>query len=339
MLNTLALAIADTLTVLFIGDVMQHRNQLLSARIPDSDTTISSSYDYSSYFTHVRKFIDEADFTAANMEFCLGGAPYTGYPSFSAPESLAEEAADAGVDLFLCANNHICDKGRRGLASSLDKYSRIGVPVTGLYKDSVDEAGRNPFIADIRGTRVAFINFTYGTNGVRVPDPYMINMMDRAHVSGLISRAEDRGADIIIALPHWGREYVTAPDRIQREWAAFLLECGADAVIGTHPHVVQPVEFPVAYSLGNFVSNMSAVNTELGLMVAVKIAVTPEGQSSVAGFRVIPVWCSRPGGYCKAYTVLPVHEFLHREKDFLNKNNYKKMKDTYNRLKALFENE
>lgn len=339
MTGTFLLTVVDTLSILFMGDVMQHRQQLHSALIPGTDSTLSSSYDYSSYFAHVQHFIDEADFTVANMEFCLGGPPYTGYPSFSAPEALAEEAAEAGIDLFLCANNHICDKGRRGLVSSLEKYGKIGVPVTGVYRDSLDEQKHNPYIAELGGVRVAFINFTYGTNGIRVPEPFIVNMMDKEKVREAFVRAREKEADIIIALPHWGQEYTTVPDSRQREWAEFLLECGADAVIGSHPHVVQPVEFPVAYSMGNFISNMSLRNTELGLMIILKIAVTSYGDSYVAGLEAVPVWCSRPGGYGDGYTVLPVREFLNRKEEFRSSYNYGKMNDTYNRLKTLFEDD
>ena len=339
MTGTFLLTVVDTLSILFMGDVMQHRQQLHSALIPGTDSTLSSSYDYSSYFAHVQHFIDEADFTVANMEFCLGGPPYTGYPSFSAPEALAEEAAEAGIDLFLCANNHICDKGRRGLVSSLEKYGKIGVPVTGVYRDSLDEQKHNPYIAELGGVRVAFINFTYGTNGIRVPEPFIVNMMDKEKVREAFVMAREKEADIIIALPHWGQEYTTVPDSRQREWAEFLLECGADAVIGSHPHVIQPVEFPVAYSMGNFISNMSLRNTELGLMIILKIAVTSYGNSYVAGLEAVPVWCSRPGGYGDGYTVLPVREFLNRKEEFRSSYNYGKMKDTYNRLKTLFEDD
>jgi len=339
MTGTFLLTVVDTLSILFMGDVMQHRQQLHSALIPGTDSTLSSSYDYSSYFAHVQHFIDEADFTVANMEFCVGGPPYTGYPSFSAPEALAEEAAEAGIDLFLCANNHICDKGRRGLVSSLEKYGKIGVPVTGVYRDSLDEQKHNPYIAELGGVRVAFINFTYGTNGIRVPEPFIVNMMDKEKVREAFVMAREKEADIIIALPHWGQEYTTVPDSRQREWAEFLLECGADAVIGSHPHVIQPVEFPVAYSMGNFISNMSLRNTELGLMIILKIAVTSYGDSYVAGLEAVPVWCSRPGGYGDGYTVLPVREFLDRKEEFRSGYNYTKMKDTYNRLKTLFEDD
>lgn len=336
-ITTLLLTVVDTLSILFMGDVMQHSRQLQSAHIPGTDTLVASSYDYSSYFTHIRPYIDSADLTVANMEFCLGGPPYTGYPSFSAPESIAEEAAEAGIGLFLCANNHICDRGRRGLASSFEKYSEIGVPITGIYRDSLSWMNDNPLITVIKGIKIAFVNFTYGTNGVRIPAPYIVNMMDRHSVRAAIERAREAEADIIIALPHWGEEYCTQASESQREWAEFLIGCGADAVIGSHPHVVQEVELPVVYSLGNFVSNMSRKDTELGLMFRIDIAVTALGWTFIAGGEAIPVWCSRGGGYQEEFTVLPVREFLNRGDEFMSRHNYQKMKDTYNRLKPLFE--
>ena len=150
-------------------------------------------------------------------------------------------------------------------------------------------------------------------------------------------RARKADADIIIALPHWGPEYVTEPSDVQREWADSLLAWGADAVIGTHPHVVQNVEFPVVYSLGNFVSNMSRHDTELGLAYRLDIAVTVSGLAFLAGGEAIPLWCSRPGGYGKEYTVLPVKEFVGRRDEFLGGWNYDRMIDTYTRLRPLFE--
>ncbi len=335
--TTLLLTVVDTVSILFIGDVMQHEAQLHSARLDGADATIASSYDYSSYFRYVRPIIEEADFAAANMEFCLGGPPFTGYPSFSAPESLAEEAANSGIDLFLCANNHICDKGRRGLLSSLEKYSGIGTPFTGIYRDSLDEAASNPYITEIRGIRIAFVNFTYGTNGIKVPEPMIVNTMDEDAVRTAIDRAEKSDADIIIAIPHWGPEYVTEPSSAQRDWAKKLLQWGADAVIGSHPHVVQPVELPVVYSLGNFISNMSLRNTELGLAYRLDIAVTLSGLAFLCGGEAIPLWSSRSGGYAEEFTVLPVKQFLGKRDEFINKHNYDKMKDTYYRLRHLFE--
>ena len=217
------------------------------------------------------------------------------------------------------------------------RYEALGVPFTGIYRDSLSEASANPLITDIGGARVAFVNFTYGTNGVSVPPPFIVNKMESGAVREAIRRAQEAGAEIIIALPHWGQEYVTEPSAKQREWADRLLEWGADAVIGTHPHVIQNVEFPVAYSLGNFISNMSRRDTQLGLAYRLNIAVTPSGLAFVADGEAIPLWCSRPGGYGQKYTVLPVRVFLKKKEEFRNISDYENMKDTYNRLKSLFE--
>lgn len=112
-----------------------------------------------------------------------------------------------------------------------------------------------------------------------------------------------------------------------------------DAVIGSHPHVVQEAGLPVIYSLGNFISNMSRRDTRLGLMYRLDIAVTSFGWSFLAGGEAIPVWCARAGEFEAEYTVLPIKEYLEREDEFRNKYIYQNMKDTYNRLKSLFENE
>lgn len=348
-LSTLLTIAADTLSILFMGDVMQHKEQISSALIPGSEISLSESYDYSTYFKHVQKYIDASDFAIANMEFALAGAPFTGYPSFSAPTSLAYEASECGIDLFLCANNHICDKGKRGLKKSFENYTQVGVPITGVYRDSTDEALNNPYIAEIKGCKIAFINFTYGTNGIEVPAPYIVNLLDKERVTTAVTRAKERGADIIIALPHWGNEYVLTPTKNQKDWKTYLYSIGVDAIIGGHPHVIQPLEIKrdsttskieevTLYSLGNFISNMSKTNTPMGLMLSLQIVLPTTGEPYIDEVTPIPVWCSRDGHFGKGYTVLPIEEFIEKEELFNNKPDHQKMVATYNRLKHLFEN-
>ena len=341
-----ALAI-DTLSIIFLGDIMQHKEQIKSAHIEGRDTLVSESYEYSDYFKHVGKYIDAADFAVANMEFALANGPFTGYPSFSAPTTLAEETKESGVDLFLCANNHICDKGKRGLKASFENYDKVGVPITGAYRDSTEKYHNYPYITDIKGVRVAFINFTYGTNGIRVPSPYLVNKLDKEDVAAAFSRARERGAQIIIALPHWGDEYVLKPNKEQKEWEKYLYELGADAIIGSHPHVIQPLEIKdkdslskqiTLFSLGNFISNMSKTNTPMGLMLSLRIIVPENSDPYIDSCTPIPIWCSRMGRFEKGYTVLPVEEYLNKKELFLNQSDYQKMVETYNRLKYLFQN-
>ena len=338
MLLQILLPIIDTVSIIFFGDVMQHKEQLAAA---------SPEYEYSSYFEHTKEFIDAADFAVANMEFSLGGKPYSGYPNFSAPEELPEEALNSGINLFLCANNHICDRGTKGLARTIDEYEKMNAEITGIYRDSTDEADNNPYIAYIKGIKFAFINFTFSTNGIPFSPPYIVNLMDKQKILTAIERAEKENAQIIIALPHWGDEYRTEPSSFQRDWNEFLLKNGVDAIIGSHPHVVQPTETIInednsrqttIYSMGNYVSNMSLENTEIGAAFILKIAKTMFNQAYVAGCETIALWCSRPGGLNGNYTVIPVENYIDKKEEFAGEWNYRKMENTYKRLKTLFNN-
>ena len=338
--------IVDTIAILFLGDVMQHKEQLSSASFFEQGDEIA--YDYSSYFLYTKKLIEAADFTVANMEFSLGGKPYSGYPTFSAPDALAEETLRSGINLFLCANNHICDRGKSGLKRTIEVYKKMGAAFTGVYENREEEMVKNPYFAYIKGIKMAFINFTYGTNGINVPSPFVVNMMDKDQVLRAVKSAKDGGANIVIALPHWGVEYDTLPSMEQQRWNRLLLDSGVDVVVGGHPHVVQRTVMRkktdgslqvTIFSMGNYISNMSLKNTEMGAAFVLKIAKTMFGQAFVVGAESIPLWCSRAGGFEKKYTVLPYHDYKNKKDEFLNKENYSRMIATYERLKNLFKNE
>ena len=128
------LKLCDTISITFIGDVMQHGKQLLGALKEGADPNNPHSYDYSLVFKHIKDKLQSADLAVANMEFPLGTPPYTGYPVFSAPESIAWEAKESGIDLFLLANNHIMDKGKRGFLNTLEVYDEMGGKYIGAYK-------------------------------------------------------------------------------------------------------------------------------------------------------------------------------------------------------------
>ncbi len=334
-------AASDTLRITFIGDVMQHREQLVSAHRPGRDTISPDSYDYSSYFKYTEDRLGSADFAVANMEFPCGIPPYRGYPAFSAPASLATATRDAGVDLFLCANNHICDRGAAGIRSTLDLYDSLGVLNTGIYRDSADFLDRYPLVVNIKGPhgsmfRVAFVNFTYGTNGIRVPSPFVPAVMDTAAVRRAMVRARSRGAEFIIVLPHWGNEYQLTPSEEQRRWQRFLFGCGADAIIGGHPHVMQPVEMSpegvTMFSLGNFISNMRAANTQAGSMFTILLTRTPEGDIVVPGVENVIVWCPRNCGPLPGWTALPIEDFYGHPELFSSAAEYEKMTRTFKNI-------
>lgn len=335
----------DTVTIAFIGDVMQHRRQLQHARIKNSDTLLSSSYDYSSYFKYTGDIIRQADYSVANMEFVCGLPPYTGYPSFSAPKSIAEEAAKSGIDLFLCANNHIFDKGQRGFEATIKTYSELDIAYTGVYRNRAEQDSLNPYITDIKGIKCAFINFTYGTN--TAAREAVVNRMDSVSVVKAIRKGEEKGADFIIALPHWGVEYSVLPSPQQKKWESFLYRNGVDVIIGSHPHVVQPMNYITspdgeikhitAYSLGNYISNMSAKNTQMGFIFLLKIT-KRENRCQIISGEPIWIWCARGERFESNYTVLPVEEFIDKKDRFPIGYEYQNMVDTYTHLRDIINN-
>lgn len=320
----------DTVKICFIGDIMMHARQIEEA------ATGGSGYDFTSYFSLIRKDLADADIAVANMEFALGGEPYTGYPSFSAPDEIALYAAECGIDVFLAANNHIYDRGLSGAGRTLEIYRELsrthGVHFTGIAADREEMQSTYPLMLHAKGISIAFLNFTYGTNGGRRAGwPEVCYMDDRRAIEDAMRMADERNADIIAALPHWGEEYRLRHSDSQEETAQWLSGRGADLIIGTHPHVVQDTAIInagktfVAYSLGNAVSNMSAENTQLELMVTAMAVRHCNGDIELLTPQLKFLWCSRPGGFNGRYTVVPVDEYIGRREEWKGPWDYDKM--------------
>ncbi len=241
-----------------MGDVMGHDSQIKSARIGDTDT-----FDYNSCFKYIKHDIESADIAIANLEVTLAGEPYKGYPSFSSPDTIADALVYAGVDAFVMANNHCIDRRKRGLDRTCDVLDKKGIPRTGAFKDSIDRVRNNPMIIDKKGFRLAVLNYTYGTNGIRVQHPNIINTLDTAVISNDIRLTKEKDVDEIIVCLHWGWEYQTKANPQQKDLATFLKSKGINIIIGSHPHVLQPMYLEqddqrssvFAYSMGNFISN------------------------------------------------------------------------------------
>lgn len=270
-----AVPVVARATLLFIGDVMAHAPQTEAARRPDG------SYDFDNVFRHVRPLFDSADLVVANLETTLRThPPYSGYPMFSAPAELAFAMRRAGIDIALTANNHICDKGARGISSTLALLDSAGIAHTGAFADTASMRSLNPLYREAGGLRFAILAYTYGTNGLPVPPGMAVNLIDTVRIASDLASIDS--ADCVVVCYHWGDEYRSEPNRAQRELAAWTRARGADIIVGTHPHVVQPVEiYPdkdscsvvgvTFYSLGNFVSNQRFPNTGGGMIAAVTV--------------------------------------------------------------------
>lgn len=289
---------AGKLSLLFIGDIMGHDEQIASAR--NSET---GNYEYDDVFRYVRDEISEADIAVANLEVTLGGSPYKGYPAFSSPASLASACMNAGIDVLATANNHSVDRGKKGILNTIRRLDSLGIRHTGTFADSISRDTLSPMIIERNGISIALLNYTYGTNGLKVPSPTIVNMIDTNLIASDIAKAKALKPDVIIPFVHWGIEYDTLPSPEQTRLAGFLFSKGANIVIGSHPHVLQQMERTLAdscrndrivvFSLGNYVSNQRTIRRDGGAMVRIELEKTGSLTSvSRAGYYL--TWVHTP---------------------------------------------
>lgn len=290
----------DTVSLYIVGDVLSHGKVVKSAQ----------KYGYGDFFKHLEPEIQGADIAICNMEFPLAGKPYTGYPVFSGPESFTEYLSQVGFDVFLTANNHILDKGTAGLSRTIRQLDSRGLWYTGIAASEAADTLLNPLIVSVKGIRVALVNFTYGTNqggSARWPK---VHRMQKEALAPVMERAR-RKADVVLVLPHWGIEYALRHNAAQEEMARWLVSQGADAIVGTHPHVVQDMQWmngvPVYYSLGNALSNQNDLPARLEAAVTLRFAVGLGSlPTHLAGSRLRFLWCTKPGMIEDAYSAVPV---------------------------------
>lgn len=235
LLSFLSLSAQDSLTILFAGDAMMHQKQLDNTRRGDF-------FDLGSYFANIEREVKAVDIAVVNFEVPLGGEPYSGYPAFSAPEDFVLALQKAGFDFFLLANNHCLDRRTRGFVRTIQALDSLGIRHTGTFLDCDHRHRTYPMLLRKKDFRIIMLNYTYGTNGLKVDIPRIVNYIDKEIMKGDIAEAKLFNPDFIIANMHWGLEYERIPSREQRELADWLLRQGVDLVIGSHPHVVQPME-------------------------------------------------------------------------------------------------
>jgi poly-gamma-glutamate capsule biosynthesis protein CapA/YwtB (metallophosphatase superfamily) len=306
----------DTIRLIFTGDIMGHGAQIKSAEIKPGE------YNYSPCFEHVRPLIESADIAVGNLELTLPGKPpYTGYPMFRSPDALAETLKDVGFDIIVTANNHSNDSRGKGVISTIETLRGNGFWQTGTFKNAREREMFYPLIVYQEGFKLAILNYTYGTNGVPTDTPTIVNLLDTTLMARDLADARARKPDYTIVVAHWGLEYQLAENAEQRQLARFMIDHGADLIVGMHPHVVQPARMELgaggrqvltAYSLGNFISNQQQPHTDGGIMLQVELIKPHAGQRAVLGrWGYIPVWRyihTRAGGK-SSYHVLPVALF------------------------------
>lgn len=266
---------------------MGHSPQIDAAR------QANGSYHYDSCFIFIKPILRQADFVFANLELTLGGPPYTGYPQFSSPDALASAIQNAGFDFLFTSNNHSLDRREKGLKRTIEILDQLNIPHTGTFvHDSVYQL-ESPYQIHIQDFKIALLNPTYGTNGIRIQGSEIVEMLDTTTLRRQSLKSSWQSADFRIVYVHWGNEYQRLQSNEQKNQAKFFQSIGADLVIGSHPHVIQPVDtnalMPVFYSLGNFISNQRDRYRDGGIIAMVRIRKT-ENKTWISDLAYLPVW-------------------------------------------------
>lgn len=313
------------ISLVMVGDILLH------SPLAESGLKSDGTYDFATVFANLKEEITAADLALVNQEVIIGGSKLgvSGYPTFNAPFELGDNLVEAGFDVILHATNHALDKREKGLLGCTAYWAENHpqVAVLGIHESAED--AEEIYVYERDGIRLAILNYTYGTNGIPLPEdmPYAVDMLDRETVAEDLKRAKEL-ADFVIVCPHWGSEYVLKQTAVQEEWAQFFAANGADLILGTHPHVIEPVEWVVPedvvegvaekgtlvyYSLGNFVNWTSGTgagvaNRMVGAMAEVTIRREESGEVVISDYGVEPVVCHVEQGF-GGVTVYSLEEY------------------------------
>lgn len=323
-----------TLTFVCVGDVMVHRSQIDSQYDAESGT-----YDYRNNFQYVSDYIKAADLSLCNVETTFAGGTPSGYPSFNAPDALADALSDAGFDVAMTSNNHLFDKGLEAVKRTLTVLRAAGLETSGTR---LPDEPRYTLI-EVEGVKVAVVSYTYETpssggrptinsSALSEDAEALINSFsydtlseDLLEIGDTVAKARDAGAQIVICYYHWGQEYQREPDQWQMTMAEQSADLGADLVFASHPHVLQRIEMvtgsasgktiPVFYSMGNFLSNQRTETlenryTEQGMMARVTLTYDPnDNRILTQSADAMGTWVDKyESGGKLVYAIVPLDE-------------------------------
>ena len=305
-----------------IGDIMCHNSQY-----KDAYNSSTGTYDFSYVFEDVKKYISSADIAIGNLETTFAGKErgYSNYPRFNTPEQLAQNLKDFGIDVLSTANNHSMDTNYNGLVSTINYLDKAGISHVGT--NIAEEDQNKILVKDVNGIKIAFLSFTYGTNGIPLPKdkPYCVNLIDDDFILEQIELAKKEEPDLICASMHWGLEYQTKQNSEQERLANLLFTNGVDIIFGSHPHVLQPMEKKtvtlddgttkdcfVIYSLGNFMSGQVKENTRNSVILNIDITKDGEnGKITLDDINYIPIYMYKSSSKkSQKYSVLDIEKAI-----------------------------
>ncbi len=319
--------ISFTLTA--VGDLMCHSTQFNFARVA------ADSFNFVPCFEYVQSYLSNTDFLIGNLETTLGGTglPYSGFPFFNSPDDYAESIKKIGFDFVVTANNHANDTGEKGILRTISVLDKTGLVHTGSFTSGADRDSIR--IVNINGVKIGIIAYTYSTNDLPLTEgkPWLVNYCDSALIKKDMAAGRKAGADLMLVFYHFGNEYQRLPSQYQKDFVNYAVECGADLIIGSHPHVLQPAEFFktnnakldtgfVAYSLGNFISNQQDEYTDESVILNIRIEKNKISNAiEIRDVTYVPTWVYKGKNEAKklhlvmpAYmvndTINPLPEFL-----------------------------
>ena len=271
----------------------------------DAYNSSTGEYDFSYVFEDVSYYIRNSNIAIANLETTFAGEEigYSNYPRFNTPDALAYDLKELGIDVVSTAGNHSLDYGFNGLSRTIDVLNSADISHLGTYKTAEDQ--EKILFKYVKGIKIAFINYSYGTNGIPVPEgkDFCINLIDEESIKEDIEKAKSQNADIIIACMHWGTEYNTSPNDTQKDLADFLFKNGVNIILGGHPHVLQNMEKRtvtledgttqdgfIVYSLGNFICDQNAKNTRSSIILDLTITKHTDNSVTIDNIDYIPTY-------------------------------------------------
>ena len=294
-----------TINMAVVGDIMCH-----GPNFKDAYNSSTKTYDFSTFFTQIKSYISNADIAIGNLEttFAGGNKAYSGYPTFNSPPQLAKDVQNLGIDVLTTSNNHSMDSGYNGLINTIDTLDNLGISHTGTFKSEEDK--NKILIKDVNGIKIAFLSYTYGTNGISIPKgkEYCINLINKDLIKKQLESAKAQNPDVICVSMHWGIEYKLQPNTEQKDLADYLFENGADIILGSHPHVLEPMEKRtvtlsdgtkkdgfVIYSLGNFISAQKDKYTKDSIILNLKITKHSQGNITIDSYDYTPIYMQDNG--------------------------------------------
>ncbi|WP_100011722.1 CapA family protein [Lentibacillus sediminis] len=312
-------AITRKITLTAVGDILIHDRVY-------NDAAVKDGYDFLPMLERVRPFLNNTTITVANQETMIGGEEIglSSYPSFNSPLEVGHALKDVGVDVVTIANNHTLDRGEPAIQQAIRNWEAMDMMYTGAFKNEKDSETLRIYQTDV-GISVAFLAYTYGTNGIPVPDgkDYLVNLIDKEAMAQEITKAKDE-ADVVVLSLHFGDEYEPMPNDRQKNLAQFAADQGVDVVLGHHPHVLQPLEWVegkngnksfVAYSLGNFLSGQDEFYNQIGGVLKLTISQTTgangEEEIEVTKPKFMPTFVDFNNE--SNYRVLPMYQLTDKE--------------------------